>query len=120
MWSIPNLFHKKIEKLGKNCSQEQSVAISQLKDLFLGMDTLKTFGRGEKFLGKSESISDNIERPNYILNATKANNFNVFFIMFVFKMIYKSNKIKFLFLAYIHNVCKEAKIIYDLMISNFR
>lgn len=73
MWSIPNLFHKKIEKLGKNCSQEQSVAISQLKDLFLGMDTLKTFGRGEKFLGKSESISDNIERPNYILNATKAN-----------------------------------------------
>lgn len=37
------------------------------------MDTLKTFGRGEKFLGKSESISDNIERPNYILNATKAN-----------------------------------------------
>lgn len=34
MWSIPNLFHKKIEKLGKNCSQEQSVAISQLKDLF--------------------------------------------------------------------------------------
>lgn len=72
MWSIPNLFHKKIEKLGKNCSQEQSVAISQLKDLFLGMDTLKTFGRGERFLGKSESISDNIERPNYILNATKA------------------------------------------------
>lgn len=35
-------------------------------------------------------------------------------------MIYKSNKIKFLFLAYIHNVCKEAKIIYDLMILNFR
>ena len=35
--------------------------------------------------------------------------FNVFFIMFVFKMIYKSNKIKFLFLAYIHNVCKEAQ-----------
>jgi ATP-binding cassette subfamily B protein len=61
----PNLFKKKMEQLGKTCTEMQAEALSQLKDLLMGYDVLKLFGRTTHFFNIIQNASEQIERPKY-------------------------------------------------------
>lgn len=74
MWSFPKLFEKKMEQIGKNCSDKQALAISRLKDLLSGFDVLRCFNKTEQFIKKGDSASDQVEEPAYHLSCTSSIN----------------------------------------------
>ncbi len=72
MWILPRLFEENMEKLARKNSEIEGKAISNLKDLISGLDTLHIFGRQALFLEKADSASDEIEVTNYRLKYTQA------------------------------------------------
>ncbi len=72
MLIMPKLFDKRMEKMGKECSDAASVAVSRLKDLLLGADVLRCFNKGSRFLDLGDEVSDQIEEPNSRLTYTKS------------------------------------------------
>ena len=63
--AVPQLFQKRMERLGETCAQEQAVATGKLKELLGGVDVLCFFGRKDRFLQGIEQASDQIEKPKY-------------------------------------------------------
>ena len=72
MLLLPKLFDKKMEKMGKDCSDAESNAVSRLKDLLRGADVLRCFNKNHRFLIQSDEISDQIEEPNCRLTYSKS------------------------------------------------
>ena len=64
MLTVPNLFQKRMERLGKACAEAEAESVSRLKDLMSGFDVLRFFNRKDQFLRQSSAISDQIEIPN--------------------------------------------------------
>lgn len=71
MLSFPKLFHRKMEYMGNVCTKKQSIAVSQLKELLTGYDTLRFFDRGQRFIQNMEQASDQIENPRFRLSYVK-------------------------------------------------
>jgi len=71
MLLVPQLFNKRMEKLGCSCAQEQAAATSKLKDLLEGYDVLRFFGREQRFRQGVDGASDQIERPKFRLTYIK-------------------------------------------------
>ncbi len=71
MLFVPQLFNKRMEKLGTVCSEEQAAATSGLKDLLSGWDVLRSFGRESRFAEGSRQASEQIEKPRFRLAYVK-------------------------------------------------
>ena len=71
MLFVPQLFNKRMEKLGGICAQEQAAATSKLKDLLAGYDVLRFFGREQRFSQGADMASDQIEKPRFRLTYVK-------------------------------------------------
>ena len=71
MLSVPQLFHQKMEHLGTVCTQEQSRAVSQLKELLAGYDVLRFFNYEQRFIRNTQQASDQIETPKFRLAYVK-------------------------------------------------
>ena len=71
MLFVPQLFNKRMEKLGSACAQEQAAATSKLKDLLAGYDVLRFFGREQRFSQGTDAASDQIENPKFRLTYVK-------------------------------------------------
>ncbi len=71
MLFVPQLFNKRMEKLGGVCAAEQAAATSKLKDLLAGWDVLRSFGREQRFSQGTEAASDQIEKPKFRLTYVK-------------------------------------------------
>lgn len=68
MWFIPRLFENKMKQLGDDCSQQQALAVSRMKDLLSGLDVLRLFGHNDHFLHQGYEVSDQIEKPSFYLS----------------------------------------------------
>lgn len=68
---VPQLFNKKMEKLGDTCTKEQAEATGIFKDLLSGWDVLKSFGQNRRFIDGFHRASEQIERPRFRLAYTK-------------------------------------------------
>lgn len=73
MLSVPKLFHKKMEYLGSVCIQEQSAAVSRLKELLTGYDVLRFFNQDKLFIRDMQKAGEQIEKPNGNLSAGLSN-----------------------------------------------
>lgn len=71
MLFVPQLFNKRMEKLGSSCSKEQAAATGKLKDLLAGYDVLRFFGREQRFRQGADAASDQIEKPKFRLTYVK-------------------------------------------------
>lgn len=71
MLFFPQLFNKRMEKLGEVCAKEQAQATAGLKDLLSGWDVLRSFGRKRRFIQGAEQASDHIEKPRFRLAYVK-------------------------------------------------
>ena len=71
MLFVPQLFNKRMEKLGGVCAAEQAAATGKLKDLLAGWDVLRSFGREQRFSQGTEAASDQIEKPKFRLTYVK-------------------------------------------------
>ena len=71
MLFVPQLFNKRMEKLGGACAQEQAAATSKLKDLLAGYDVLRFFGREQRFSQGADAASGQIEKPKFRLTYVK-------------------------------------------------
>lgn len=69
--SVPQLFHQQMEKLGIVCTQEQSEAVSRLKELLTGYDVLRFFNQEQRFIRDTQRASDQIEKPKFRLAYVK-------------------------------------------------
>lgn len=69
--SVPQLFHQQMEKLGIVCTQEQSEAVSRLKELLTGYDVLRFFNQEQRFIRDTQQASDQIEKPKFRLAYVK-------------------------------------------------
>lgn len=56
--AVPRMFHKRMERLGEVCAQEQAAASGKLKELLGGFDVLCFFRRKDRFLRGIEQASD--------------------------------------------------------------
>lgn len=72
MWALPKLFEKRLEQLGRLCSERQAAGVSALKDLLSGLDVLRFFGQKGRFLRKGGQASDQIEQPACQLASKKS------------------------------------------------
>lgn len=72
MWALPKLFEKRLEQLGRLCSERQAAGVSALKDLLSGLDVLRFFGQKGRFLRKGGQASDQIEQSPATSAAAKA------------------------------------------------
>ena len=72
MMLVPQLFSKRMEKLGKACEAGQAKATGRLKDLLSGYDVLRSFGREQRFRQGAAEASGQIENPKYKLTYVKA------------------------------------------------
>ena len=72
MLLAPQLFTKRMEKLGKACETEQAKATGRLKDVLSGYDVLRSFGREQRFRQGAEVASEQIEKPRFRLRYVKA------------------------------------------------
>ncbi len=72
MMLVPQLFTKRMEKLGADCEAGQSKATSKLKDILAGYDVLRSFGREQRFRQGAKEASEQIEKPKYKLTYVKA------------------------------------------------
>ncbi len=64
MLSIPKLFDKKIENLGKICTEAEAKGLAQMKDMLFGLNVLRSFGKIGRFLSGGDEASNIIEKPN--------------------------------------------------------
>lgn len=71
MLFVPQLFNKRMEKLGSVCAKEQAAATGKLKDLLSGYDVLRFFGREQRFRQDADAASDQIEKPKFRLTYVK-------------------------------------------------
>lgn len=71
MLSAPKLFHQPMEQLGSVCIQEQSEAVSRLKELLTGYDVLCFFNQKQRFIQDTRQASDQIEKPKFRLTYVK-------------------------------------------------
>ena len=71
MLFVPQLFNKRMEKLGGVCAQEQAAATSKLKDLLAGYDVLRFFSREQRFSHGAAMASEQIEKPKFRLAYVK-------------------------------------------------
>ena len=71
MLFVPQLFNKRMEKLGKDCEAGQAGATSKLKDILAGYDVLRSFGREQRFRQGASEASEQIEKPKYKLTYVK-------------------------------------------------
>lgn len=71
MLFFPQLFNKRMERLGEVCAKEQAQATAKLKDLLSGWDVLRFFSREQRFSEDSRQASDQIERPRFRLAYVK-------------------------------------------------
>ena len=71
MLSVPKLFHQKMERLGTVCTQKQSTAVSQLKELLAGYNVLRFFGQERRFIQAAQQASEQIENPKFRLAYVK-------------------------------------------------
>lgn len=65
--NAPKLMNKRVEKLGAECAQRQAEAMSKMKDLLLGLDVLKFFGRTDRFMDGNREASMEFEQPKHKL-----------------------------------------------------
>ena len=72
MWALPKLFEKRLEQLGRLCSERQAAGVSALKDLLSGLDVLRFFGQKGRFLRKGGQASDQIEQSSCDLSCGKS------------------------------------------------
>lgn len=72
MWALPKLFEKRLEQLGRLCSEQQAAGVSALKDLLSGLDVLRFFGQKGRFLRKGGQASDQIEQSSCDLSCGKS------------------------------------------------
>lgn len=72
MLLAPQLFTKRMEKLGKSCETEQAKATGKLKDILSGFDVLRSFGRETRFRQGADEASEQIEKPRFRLRYVKA------------------------------------------------
>ncbi len=71
MLFLPQLFNKRMERLGEVCAQEQAAATGSLKDLLSGWDVLRFFAREKRFTQGVQRASDQIEKPRFRLGYVK-------------------------------------------------
>ncbi len=71
MLFFPQLFNRRMERLGEVCAKEQAQATAKLKDLLSGWDVLRFFSREQRFSEDSRQASDQIERPRFRLAYVK-------------------------------------------------
>ncbi len=71
MLFVPQLFNKRMERLGTVCSQEQAAATGSWKDLLSGWDVLRFFGRERRFAEGSRQASEQIEKSRFRLAYVK-------------------------------------------------
>lgn len=71
MLLFPQIFNKRMEKLGGACAQEQASATSKLKDLLAGYDILRFFNQEYRFNKGVDTASDQIESPKFHLTYVK-------------------------------------------------
>ncbi|MCI9141797.1 MAG: ABC transporter ATP-binding protein [Lachnospiraceae bacterium] len=71
MLSAPKLFYQQMEQLGSVCIQEQSEAVSRLKELLTGYDVLCFFNQKQRFIQDTRQASDQIEKPKFRLTYVK-------------------------------------------------
>ncbi len=71
MMIVPQLFSKRMEKLGKDCEAGQSKATGKLKDILAGYDVLRSFGREQRFRQGAKEASEQIEKPKFRLTYIK-------------------------------------------------
>ncbi|MCM1117737.1 MAG: ABC transporter transmembrane domain-containing protein [bacterium] len=71
MLSIPKVFHQRMEALGTVCAQNQSVAVSQLKEQLTGYDVLRFFDCEQRFIRHIKLASDRIESSKFRLAYVK-------------------------------------------------
>lgn len=64
MLSIPKLFDKRIENLGKICTEAEAKGLAQMKDMLFGLNVLRSFGKIGRFLSSGDEASNIIEEPN--------------------------------------------------------
>ena len=68
---VPQLFNKRMEKLGDVCAREQAAANSVFQDQLSGWDVLKLFAREGRFTFNMGRASEQIERPRFRLGYVK-------------------------------------------------
>ena len=71
MLAVPKLFHKKMEEQGNVCTQQQSIAVSRLKEQLSGYDVLRFFNQEKWFIQNTNQASDQIEMPRFRLAYVK-------------------------------------------------
>ncbi len=67
----PQLFNKRMERLGEVCAREQAAATGMFKDQLSGWDVLRSFGREQRFTEGARRASDQIEKPRFHLAYVK-------------------------------------------------
>ncbi len=72
MMLVPQLFNKRMEKLGAACEAGQARATGKFKDLLSGYDVLYSFGREECFRRGTAEASEEIEKPKFRLTCVKS------------------------------------------------
>ncbi|MGN0478344.1 MAG: ABC transporter ATP-binding protein [Hominenteromicrobium sp.] len=68
----PKLLSKRVEALSEACAAKQAAATDRLKDLLMGLDVLRSFGRTERFIRENREASDQLEQPRYKLAYVQA------------------------------------------------
>ena len=69
--NAPKLVEKRIQTLSEETAKEQAQAMSKLKDLLLGLDVLRSFGRASLFLEGAHRASDRMEKAKFDLACTR-------------------------------------------------
>ncbi len=69
--NAPKVFGNKLQTLAETCATEQALATSKLKDLLMGFDVLRFFGRTERFVNGNQEASDQLEYSNYKLSTVQ-------------------------------------------------
>ncbi len=64
---VPNLFKKQEEKLSNAMSTGHAQATSILKDLLLGLDVMRSFGKVARFIEHNQDVSNQFEMPKHRL-----------------------------------------------------
>ena len=72
MLLAPQLFTRRMERLGEVCETEQARATGRLKDILSGLDVLRAFDREPRFCQGAEAASEQIEKPRFRLRYVKA------------------------------------------------
>ena len=72
MLIAPQLFNKRMQKLGGQCAEKQAEATGKLKDILSGYDVLRSFGSTQRFSQGAKEASEEIEKPKFKLTYVKS------------------------------------------------